>query len=103
MVTTWKQYIEFVAHHERLNKPVYISVLNIYIDEADPKNSSETTPLSKRVLYRPRPVTRKPPAQGRSRSQGNLAANNSSADRTLKRPRLSTRVPVVLMTPRERP
>lgn len=22
MVTTWKQYIEFVAHHERLNKPV---------------------------------------------------------------------------------
>lgn len=26
LVTTWKQYKEFVLHHERLNKPVRIAL-----------------------------------------------------------------------------
>jgi phospholipase D1/2 len=27
LVTTWKQYKEFVSHHERLNKPVRLAHL----------------------------------------------------------------------------
>jgi hypothetical protein len=40
LVSTWKQYKEFILHHERLNKPVCVSgrvavqrlVLYVYLD-----------------------------------------------------------------------
>ena len=35
LITTWKQYKDFMAHHERLNKPVSqtVGILNLIYNE----------------------------------------------------------------------
>lgn len=30
LVTTWKQYKEFIVHHERLNKPVSVQCAHVW-------------------------------------------------------------------------
>lgn len=91
MVTTWKQYIEFVAHHERLNKPVcqhYVFLISLIID---PCCSFETIRPSKQVPFLRKLVTRKLQTRTSNKRLESLVASNSSVEETLQRRKPFTR------------